>query len=70
MRFVDLYHKGYVVLDADAERLQAEFWHVDTIERRAPDESLAAVHATASGADHLEPGSGPAPDGEMQEPAP
>jgi alkaline phosphatase D len=70
MRFIDLYHKGYVLLDADAERLQAEFWHVDTIERRDSGQSLAAVHATRSGADHLEPGDGPAPDGEMQEPAP
>ena len=70
MRFVDMVHKGYVLLDADAERLQAEFWHVGTIERRDPAESLAAAFVTARGANHLETvGSATAP-GEMRDPAP
>lgn len=70
MRFVDLFHKGYVLLDLTAERLQAEFWHADTIAERAPGESLAAVYVTESGANHLVAASGASAPGEMREPAP
>jgi alkaline phosphatase D len=70
MRWIDLFHKGYVVLDADAERLQAEFWHVDTITERDDGERLARAFATARGASHLEATDTAAPTGEERAPAP
>lgn len=70
MRFIDLFHKGYVLLDATAERLQAEYWHADTIEARDPGQSLAAVYTTASGANHLVAGASASDPGEARDPAP
>ncbi|HSG89925.1 MAG TPA: alkaline phosphatase D family protein [Pseudomonadales bacterium] len=70
MRYVDLYHKGYVLLDVTAERMQAEFWHADTIETQDLAESLAAVYTTASGANHLVEGGAASDTGEARDPAP
>jgi alkaline phosphatase D len=70
LRFVDLFHKGYVVLDADAERLQADYFHVETLERRDPGQRLAASFATARGTNHLVAVAGPAAEGDAREPAP
>ncbi|MDQ3895693.1 MAG: alkaline phosphatase D family protein, partial [Actinomycetota bacterium] len=36
LRMADLDRHGYVVLEVTPERLQADFWHVDTIARRHP----------------------------------
>ncbi|MEE4360055.1 MAG: alkaline phosphatase D family protein [Pseudomonadales bacterium] len=70
MRFIDLFHKGYVVLDADRDRLQADFWHMDTIDRRDPGERHAAAWATAPGASRLQAVATASPDGTARDPAP
>ena len=70
MRFIDLFHKGYVLLDVTAERLQAEFWHADTIERRDAGQSLAAVWTTAAGANHLVAGGSASGSAGERPPAP
>ena len=43
MRFIDLFHKGYVLIDITRERLQGEFWHLATITERRREERLAAA---------------------------
>ncbi len=42
IRFFDLEHHGYVVLDLTEQRAQAEWWHVATVTERRRGESLAA----------------------------
>ena len=54
MRFIDLFHKGYVLIDITRERLQGEFWHLATITERRREERLAAAYFTARGNNHLE----------------
>ena len=38
LRLADLDRHGYVVLDVTPERIQADWWHLDTISRRDPGE--------------------------------
>ncbi|MDQ4132991.1 MAG: alkaline phosphatase D family protein [Actinomycetota bacterium] len=52
-RYFDLEGRGYLVVDVDAERLQAEFWHVDTVGQRGAGERLAAVSVVRDGASRL-----------------
>ena len=54
MRFIDLFHKGYALLDITRERLQGEFWHLATITEKAPGRALAAAYFTTRGNNHLE----------------
>ena len=42
VRWASLYEHGFVVIDATAERLSAEWWHVDQIDRRGGTWSFAA----------------------------
>jgi len=41
IRMVELRHHGYVVIDVTPERIQADWWHLDSVVRRAPAESFA-----------------------------
>ncbi len=54
-RFMDLDHRGYVVVDVDRERMRAEWWFVDTVERRADGERLARALVSRRGSHQLEP---------------
>ena len=47
--FFDLEGHGYVVVDVTPERVQAEFWHVETVTRRAHGERLVAVGVVPDG---------------------
>ena len=53
MKYVDLAHHGYVLLDITAERLQGEFWYVNTILERDASERFATSFVTASGENRL-----------------
>lgn len=53
MKLVELVRRGYVVLDIDAERVQAAWYHVDTITTRVEGESLHGVVATYAGENYL-----------------
>jgi alkaline phosphatase D len=40
VRMVELRHHGYVVVDVTAARVQADWWHVDSVRRPSPAESF------------------------------
>lgn len=54
LRFVDLDNRGYILLDLDRERAQAEWYFVETVAERDPRERFAAAVRTRRGANHLE----------------
>jgi alkaline phosphatase D len=66
LKFVDLEHRGYVLLDLDRERAQAEWYFVETVTERDPREHLAAAFHTRRGANHLEAVPGPAASGHVR----
>ncbi|MEE4301987.1 MAG: alkaline phosphatase D family protein, partial [Pseudomonadales bacterium] len=70
MRYVELITHGYVLLDIDRERLQGEFWHMNTIERRDASERLASAWLTERGANHLVAARGASAPSDAREPAP
>jgi alkaline phosphatase D len=49
VQFVELFRRGYLVLDVDRTRAQAQFYHVRTIRERQAQEDLAATYAAANG---------------------
>jgi alkaline phosphatase D len=59
VKYVDLFHRGYALLDITAERVQCEWYHVASIVERNVQESLANVLQVTSGTNHLSPSSGP-----------
>lgn len=54
-RYVELNKRGYVVVDANRERLHAEWWHVPTVQQRVEVQSRAMGLVTQGGANHLVP---------------
>ena len=70
MRYVEMTQRGYGVLDLTPERVQGEFWHVDTVARYSRSERLASAMYTqrdrpglvaASGASKPKTAADPAP---------
>jgi alkaline phosphatase D len=61
VRWADLWHRGYVTLDVDEERVQADWWHVPSVSKRSLEESFARGFVTRSGSAHLVAAPGPAP---------
>lgn len=55
LRWFDIAQRGYVLLDVDRERVQAEWWFADTVETRSRGERLAAAFTTRRGTNRLEP---------------
>lgn len=49
IRLADLDHHGYVTVDVSPERLQADWWHVDTIARRSSGEQWGGGWCLAHG---------------------
>jgi alkaline phosphatase D len=56
----DLDHHGYVTLDLTPERLQADWWHVDTITRRPSGERWAGGWSLEHGRIGMRPAGAPA----------
>jgi alkaline phosphatase D len=54
VRWVDLLHRGYALLDVDRERAQCEWWFVATVAERRCRESFAQAWRTLRGRSHLE----------------
>ena len=52
--WVDLDSHGYVVVDVTPERLTAEWWHLDTVLERSPNEELGAAFSVTRGTARLE----------------
>jgi alkaline phosphatase D len=59
LRYVDLYHRGYLLLDITAERTQAEWYFVPTVSQRTDQERLDQVLQTKSGSNRLEAAEAP-----------
>lgn len=55
LKYVDLTHRGYMLVDADASRVVAEWWFVDTVERTSAGQSFAAAYQVRDGDRHLVP---------------
>ena len=64
VRLADLDRHGYVTVDVTPERVQADFWHVDTIGRRDGGERWAGGWALRDGRLGLQPAVSPAPAAE------
>lgn len=58
VRMVDLRHHGYVVVDVTRERVRGDWWHLDSVLRRAPGESRAASWELRWGRPGLVPAGG------------
>jgi alkaline phosphatase D len=63
VKFVELFRRGYLLVDVTRDRAQAEWYHVRTITERTADEELGRVLQANSGTPRLVPGtaSQPAP---------
>ncbi len=60
MHYVDLFHRGYVLLDIDHERTQAEWYHAESIvEAGNTNQILAAAFLTQDSTNHLVPTNSP-----------
>lgn len=70
IKYVDLFRRGYGVLDLNRERAQGEIYHLDTVDERSSAESLAAVFVSESGANALQQTPTAAPSPALAEPAP
>lgn len=69
MKYVDLYRRGYVLVDADHERVQGEIWHVPTIDSVSAGESFSAGFISAVDDNALTPAAAPSPARSAVEPA-
>lgn len=49
LKYVDLFYRGYLLIDVTEERVSAEWYHVDTIEERSQSERLARAFEVESG---------------------
>ena len=58
-RYFDLEAHGYVIVDVTPGRVQADWWHVDTVARPDVGEHLAASWTVRDGNPHLFPAPGP-----------
>jgi alkaline phosphatase D len=59
MKFIELNKRGYVVVDVNRDRMQADWYHVPTIREQTREQLLAAVFTCESGASHLQPAGSP-----------
>lgn len=69
MKYIDLYRRGYVLMDADRDRVQGEIWHVDTVDAPSTTQSFSAGFVNPAGANGLQPADAPSADRAEAEPA-
>ncbi len=62
LRWMELTRNGYLVLDVDADRVQADWWFVATIDAVSDDEEYGASWATSTAANRLAEASAPTQD--------
>lgn len=53
VKYVNLFRRGYLLVDVTRERAQAEWYHMRTITSRTPDQELARVLQAPSGESRL-----------------
>jgi alkaline phosphatase D len=56
VKYVELFRRGYLLMDVTPERVQGEWYHVRTIQERTRDEELGRVLFTAAGESRLQAG--------------
>ncbi len=61
VKYVELYRRGYLLVDLTPERAQAEFYHVRTITERNRDEEVGQVMFTSAGESKLRSGNASSP---------
>ncbi len=59
VKWVDLFHRGYALLDVDRERAQCEWYHLDSVTERERGEHFAAAFLSRRGRNRLEPADRP-----------
>jgi alkaline phosphatase D len=69
MKYVDLYQRGYVLMDADADRVQGEIWHVATVDAPSSGETFSAGFVNRAGANGLQSVGAPSASRQEFEPA-
>jgi len=62
--------RGYLLLDVRADRVSGEFWYVDTIAQRSPNESFDTAYEVQRNANHLTAGTLSDPKPNPPAPAP
>jgi len=55
LKYLDGEHRGYILLDVTRDRLQADWFHVATVEKRSDSESKAASFVCERGSSRLSP---------------
>lgn len=71
VRWVELTRRGYALLDLDHERVQCDWFHVDTVRKPSRRERFAAGYRVRRGSGQLEPVDAPSePPRDLPEPAP
>lgn len=55
VKYLELFRRGYLLIDVDRDRAQAEFYHVKTITEKSEEEELGRVLRTADGETQLRP---------------
>jgi len=53
MKFVDLSEKGYMIIDVNKTRVQSDWYYVDRIDQKSPNESIGASWQSLTGSRHL-----------------
>lgn len=69
MKYIEMHHRGYAVLDVTRDRALCEFYHLPTVSTRDARQRLAAVFASEAGSNALQPASATSGTGAV-EPAP
>lgn len=54
LKYVDLYHRGYMILDITQDHCKADWFHLETITERGSQERFARSYYTTPGANHLQ----------------
>ncbi len=61
MKFVELFRRGYLLLDVDRGRVQGEWYFPQTIKARSLAEDFGGAMFVTAGISHLQPAAGPSP---------
>ncbi len=70
MKYIELFRRGYGLVDMNRERVQGEVYHVDTVDQRSVNEQFAAAFVSESGRNALQPAAGPSAARDLRDPAP
>jgi len=54
-KYINLYRRGYMLIDATPARVVGEWWHVDTVASPSNIQTLAAVYEVGEGTNRLRP---------------